>query len=55
MTIVVPPRGDRPSQFRRTFVQRIRNAAKRLHFMGCIGPEIAEEIHRALPIEEPRQ
>jgi hypothetical protein len=51
ITFVVPPAGEKPSEFRRNFVQAIRDASSELHSKGQIGTELLEEIIRALPLE----
>jgi len=51
ISFVVPPAGEKPSEFRRAFVLAIRIAAYESHFDGQISSEILEEIIRALPLE----
>jgi hypothetical protein len=54
LTITVPAAGDNPSEFRRRFVEAIRDAAAHLHFDGQLDAGVVEEIFRALPLEEAR-
>ncbi len=55
LSITLPPAGDKPSEFRRAFIQAVRDAATQAAIEGRIDFAIAEEVVRALPVEELRQ